>query len=129
MKLRLFFSACTLAFLITGCASDNNAQEQLALLAKTRASVISSELPVEQGPLSIMRASAAGTTIEMMMIYNQDDANAIPLKQLLASSKQQFCVNKTLRENLDAGLSYRIKIRDTRGKLLIDESISKQQCL
>ncbi len=114
--------------ILAGCSSNSDKQKNLELLADNRASLLSSELPLEYGPLNIMRANAKGTTIEMMMVYNADDRNAKPISQVLETSVKTFCSNKDTRANLDVGLSYRIKMRNARGQLMVDELITQQTC-
>lgn len=113
---------------LMGCASDGNQQRQLELLASNRASLLAAELPLEAGPLSIMRASAKGTTIEIMMVYNQEQQGAKPLQQVLNTSITRYCTNKDTKANLDAGLSYRIKMRNSRGQLMADQFVSQETC-
>ena len=127
MKIRLTLGILLIAGL-AGCASDGNQQRQLELLASNRASLLSTELPLEVGPLSIMRASSKGTTIEIMMVYNQDQRGAKPLKQVLNHSITRYCTDNDTKANLDAGLSYRIKMRNSRGQLMVDEFVSKGTC-
>ena len=127
MKTRLTLGILLVAS-FAGCASDGNQQRQLELLASNRASLLSTELPLEAGPLSIMRASAKGTTIEIMMVYNQDQRGAKPLKQVLDNSITRYCTDNDTKANLDAGLSYRIKMRNSRGQLMADEFVSKGTC-
>lgn len=121
------FSAFLLLSTLAGCASNSD-QKHLELLASNRASVLSSELPLEAGPLSIMRANAKGTSIEIMMIYNQDQAGAKPIAQVMQQGVRYYCTNKDTTQNLEAGLSYRIKMRNTRGQLMYDEFITKDTC-
>ncbi|EGU37847.1 hypothetical protein VII00023_12962 [Vibrio ichthyoenteri ATCC 700023] len=120
--------ALLLASGLMGCASDGNQQRQLELLASNRASLLAAELPLEAGPLSIMRASAKGSTIEIMMVYNQEQQGAKPLRQVLNTSITRYCTNKETKANLEAGLSYRIKMRNSRGQLMADEFVSQQTC-
>lgn len=114
--------------LLAGCSSTAEKERHLELLAGNRASLISAELPLEYGPLSIMRANSKGSTIEIMMIYNTDDRNAKPIDQVMQSSMRSYCTNKDTRDNLDAGLSYRIKMRNARGKLMVDQLVNKETC-
>lgn len=113
---------------LAGCSSNAEKQRNLELLAENRASVLSAELPIEAGPLSILRASASGTTIEIMMVYNTDARGAKPASQLLNQSINVYCTNPDTKANMEVGLSYRIKIRNTRGQLMIDELITSQRC-
>lgn len=127
MRARLA-SALLFASFLMGCASDGNQQRQLELLASNRASLLAAELPLEAGPLSIMRASSKGTTIEIMMVYNQEQQGAKPLQQVLNTSITRYCTNKDIKANLDAGLSYRIKMRNSRGQLMADKFVSQETC-
>ncbi|MDA0147816.1 GspS/AspS pilotin family protein [Vibrio sp. LaRot3] len=113
---------------VMGCASNSDEQKQLELLANNRASILAAELPIEAGPLSIMRASAKGSTIEIMMVYNEEQKGAKSVPQVIANSKQYYCSNKDTKQNLAAGLSYRIKMRNSRGQLTADEFISEATC-
>ncbi len=75
-----------------------------------------------------MRANATGSTIEIMMVYNTDGKNAKPTAQVLETSIKSFCSNKDTKANLEVGLSYRIKMRNTRGQLMTDELITNDSC-
>ncbi len=43
---------------LAGCSSSNDNQRQLELMASNRAGVLSAGLPLEYGPLQIMRVSS-----------------------------------------------------------------------
>ncbi|AIW19242.1 hypothetical protein TW78_06935 [Vibrio coralliilyticus] len=117
------------AVLLAGCASpEGDKQRELELLASNRASLLASELPMEAGPLSIMRATAKGTMIEIMMVYNQDARGAKPIQQVLRHSINSYCTNPDTKNNLDVGLSYRLKMRNSRGQLMVDEIVTQQTC-
>lgn len=118
-----------LSTLIIGCSSAaGERQKHLELLAQNRAGLLATQLPLESGPLSIMRASAKAATIEIMMVYNQDAKGAKPTAQLLTHSIQTYCSSPDTRSNMEVGLSYRIKMRNTRGQLMADEVITEQRC-
>ncbi|WP_260259216.1 GspS/AspS pilotin family protein [Vibrio intestinalis] len=120
--------AALIAATAVGCASNSDEQKQLELLANNRASILAAELPIEAGPLSIMRANAKGSTIEIMMVYNEEQKGAKSLNQVLSASKHYYCTNEDTKQNLAAGLSYRIKMRNSRGQLTADEFISEASC-
>ncbi|MCE0492716.1 GspS/AspS pilotin family protein [Vibrio salinus] len=122
------FIVIFLSLFIFACSSSSNEEKQLELLAMNRASLIEAELPIEVGPLHIMRASANKNIVEIMMIYNSDSKGAKPIKQVLAQSIHYYCSDKTTLTNLDIGLTYRIKMRNPRGQLMIDKIINKQTC-
>ena len=113
--------------IVTGCSSSGE-QRQLEMLAQSRASVIAGELPMEVGPLSILRANSKGTMIEIMMVYNQDATGAKPIQHVLETSIKSYCADEETKNNLDVGISYRIKMRNTRGQLMIDQIVSKKTC-
>ncbi|SHF06192.1 Type II secretion system (T2SS) pilotin, S protein [Vibrio gazogenes DSM 21264] len=119
--------AVGLSTLLIGCSSHSE-QKQLELLAANRASILHAELPIKSGPLSIMRASSKENVIEIMMIYNNDAPKAKSTKSLLTQSIKSYCANTETKSNLDAGLAYRIKIRNTRGQLMIDQLINQATC-
>ena len=117
------------ALVLAGCSSsDQDKQRQLEMMAQHRAGVLSAGLPIEYGPLKVMRVLAKNTVIEIMMIYNQDAQGAKPLNQVLKSSVNSYCTSSEVRANLDMGLAYNIKIRNTRGQLMVEQLISKQTC-
>ena len=117
------------ALALAGCSSsDQDKQRQLEMMAQHRAGVLSAGLPIEYGPLKVMRVLAKNTVIEIMMIYNQDAQGAKPLNQVLKSSVNSYCTSSEVRANLDMGLAYNIKIRNTRGQLMVEQLISKQTC-
>ena len=117
------------ALVLVGCSSsDQDKQRQLEMMAQHRAGVLSAGLPIEYGPLKVMRVLAKNTVIEIMMIYNQDAQGAKPLNQVLKSSVNSYCTSSEVRANLHMGLAYNIKIRNTRGQLMVEQLISKQTC-
>ncbi|OMO26839.1 hypothetical protein BH582_21620 [Vibrio sp. 10N.222.47.A9] len=118
------------AVLLAGCSSssEQDIQRQLEMMAQHRAGVLSAGLPIEYGPLSVMRVLAKNTVIEIMMIYNQDAKGAKPLNQVVDMSVNSYCTNSEVRANLDMGLAYNIKIRNTRGQLIVEKLISKDTC-
>lgn len=123
-------SVIALSTMLAACSSpDAEKQRHLELLADNRASLLSSELPLEAGPLSIMRATAKGTTIEIMMVYNDEARGAKPTSQVLKQSIHTYCVNPDTKNNLEVGISYRIKMRNSRGQLMADELVTHDRCV
>ncbi|HGZ6487789.1 TPA: GspS/AspS pilotin family protein [Vibrio parahaemolyticus] len=113
---------------LAGCSSSNDNQRQLELMASNRADVLSAGLPLEYGPLQIMRVSSNKNVVEMMMIYNDDALGAKPLNQVLNTSIYTYCNTPSVREQIDMGLMYRLKVRNSRGQLIADELVSEQTC-
>ena len=80
-------SVITFVILIVGCSSAaSQKQKYLEMVAKNRASLLASELPLESGPLSIMRANSKGNIIEIMMVYNDDAKGAKPTAKAVSQS-------------------------------------------
>ncbi|EMQ2875259.1 hypothetical protein ATY35_15905 [Vibrio cidicii] len=121
---------CTILALsaLAGCSSNDERERQLELMASNRAGMLSAGLPLEHGPLKVMRISANKSVIEMMMIYNSDAQGAKPTEQVLANSIQSYCNSDEIRSQLDLGLAYRIKIRNSRGQLVADQLVTAQTC-
>ncbi|MEH0771455.1 GspS/AspS pilotin family protein [Vibrio alginolyticus] len=113
---------------LAGCSSTDDNQRQLELMASNRAGVLSAGLPLEYGPLQIMRVSSNKNVVEMMMIYNDGALGAKPLNQVLNTSIYTYCSNPEVRKQIDMGLMYRIKVRNSRGQLMTDELVSAQTC-
>ena len=127
-KLRNAALGTLIASTLAACASNDDPKKQLELLAKSRANILGSELPIEAGPLSIMRATAKSTTIELMMVYNQDAPGAKPTGQVMNNSIRHYCTNTDTLANMEVGLSYRIKMRNSRGQLMVDELVTYERC-
>ncbi|NAX27990.1 type II secretion system pilot lipoprotein GspS-beta [Vibrio sp. V38_P2S17PM301] len=123
-----YIVAALAGLVLMGCSSSSKEQRQLELIASNRANLIMAELPIERGPLTIMRASAKKTTIEIMMIYNQDAPGAKPIKQVLAHSMNSYCTNDSVAANLELGIDYRIKMRSSRGQLMVDQMVNRDTC-
>lgn len=116
-----------LVIMLGGCCSANSQkEEQIAAIASHRATILSNNLPIEHGPLTIMQAKASGSVIEIMMIYN--DEGRVSPQQLVKSASEFYCSNSEVKTNLEHGVSYNIKIRSSRGQLLSDQVISQQSC-
>lgn len=128
MKTSSLGLALTCLAVLAGCSSTAERDKNLGLLASNRASILNAELPLEHGPLNIMRATASGSVVEMMMVYNTDHPGAKPADQVLENSITSFCNNDDIRDNLDVGVSYRIKMRNTRGQLMVDQMVTEDNC-
>ncbi|YCO04775.1 GspS/AspS pilotin family protein [Vibrio sp. VNB-15] len=113
---------------LAGCSSSDDKQHQLELMASNRAGVLSAGLPLEYGPLKILRISSNKNVVEMMMIYNDSALGAKPLNQVVNTSIYTYCNTPAVREQIDMGLMYRIKVRNSRGQLMADELVSAQTC-
>ncbi|HAS8563924.1 TPA: hypothetical protein I7774_12470 [Vibrio vulnificus] len=113
---------------LAGCSSNGEKERQLELMASNRAGVLSAGLPIEYGPLQVMRISSSKNIVEIMMIYNTDATGAKPTQELLSTSVSKYCEDATVRNQLDMGLMYRIKIRNSRGQLIIDEMVTAASC-
>lgn len=115
-----------LLIILAGCTSSSDKQRQVEAIASHRAKILSNELPIEHGPLTIMQARAKANVVELMMIYNGD--NAIPPKQLMDKSLAYYCSNNEVKANLEHGVIYDIKMRSPRGQLLFEKVISLESC-
>ncbi|MEZ8103876.1 GspS/AspS pilotin family protein [Vibrio cortegadensis] len=128
--IRIAIALMSSLLVLSGCASTEEQEKQrmIELTAQSRASVLSAGLPIEQGPLSIMRASAKNGVVELMMLYNTDAKGAKPIDSVIKSSMDYYCNNVEVLQNLEIGVSYRILLRNSRGQLMVDELISQQRC-
>ncbi|OEE79069.1 GspS/AspS pilotin family protein [Vibrio genomosp. F6] len=128
--IRIAIALMSSLLVLSGCASTEEQEKQrmIELTAQSRASVLSVGLPIEQGPLSIMRASAKNGVVELMMLYNTDAKGAKPIDSVIKSSMDYYCNNVEVLQNLEIGVSYRILLRNSRGQLMVDELISQQRC-
>lgn len=111
---------------LAGCSSGSDKQRQVEAIASHRATIISNNLPIEHGPLTIMQAKAKGSVVEIMMIYNGD--SEVSPQQLVAKSVNYYCSNSEVTANLSHGVIYDIKVRSERGQLLIDQIVSIDTC-
>lgn len=110
---------------LAGCSSSQ-AQKQLEAAAAHRAGTLSAGLPMEFGPLTVLQAKARGSDIEITMVYNE--SAKLPANQLMARSINYYCSNQEVKANLDMGISYSIKMRNARGQLLAEQSITSDSC-
>ncbi len=111
---------------VFGCSSSADKQRLVEAIAQHRATTLSNSLPIEHGPLTIMQAKARGNAVELMMLYNGDDA--IPAQALMTNSVNYYCTNSDVRANLEHGIIYDIKMRSPRGQLLLEKVISLDTC-
>lgn len=118
--------ALSCAATLLGCASQDTQQQELALKADRRAGILASSLPIEYGPLTITKASSRDNTVIIEMLYNQ--AGQKPASQLASSAKNYYCTTEELKTSIDEGINYLIKIRNNRGKLVVEEMITQQTC-
>ncbi|USD66313.1 GspS/AspS pilotin family protein [Vibrio sp. SCSIO 43136] len=117
----------SLLAIIAGCATKDDKQEKIEMMAEHRASVLAAGLPMEYGPLKVMKASANRGVIELMMLYNQDGGGA-PAQVLMDNAVNYYCSHKETRAALDEGVRYRLLLRNSRGQLLIDQGVDSTKC-
>lgn len=126
--MKKIISSFSLLLLLSACSSHNAEERKIEEIASNRVAILNSELPVENGPLSILKAFSNKNTIELVMIYNDSATGALPTKLFLHNSMVNFCKNKEVIRNLDSDVLYRIKIRNSRGQLMVDQPISPDVC-
>ncbi len=126
MKKHLFLIPL-IAAPLWACSSSDEHQRNLELLADSRANLISSSLPLEAGPLTILQASAKGDIVQLLMMYD-DDNTRLSAKQLYLNSVLSLCLNKTIQDNLAMGLRYHINIRNARGQKIVNETLTQDGC-
>ncbi len=114
--------------ILAGCSTSDSKERELELMASNRASVLSEGLPIEQGPLKILRIDAKGGVVRMMMIYNAGAQGAKPVNTVLDNSIASYCKNNEIKTQLNMGLVYRITIRDPRGQVIADKMVNKSSC-
>lgn len=126
-----FFSSILLSLVallvLSGCASNNDQQKAINMVADQRASILSAGLPIEYGPLNIMRANAKEGVVEILMIFNADAASQTP-QQLMAYAVDYYCSSKDVKSNMEIGVKYRLMLRNPRGQLLIDQIVTMDTC-
>lgn len=129
MKLTLKHSIIALFATLTlaGCASNDEQQRELELQADRRANILASSLPLEYGPLTIMRATSKNEVVIIEMLYNQ--AGSKPADQLMASAKNYYCTSDDVKAAMDDGIRYLIRIRNSRGQTVVEEMISSTTCM
>jgi len=117
----------TASLMLVGCASSDDNQKQINMLAEQRASILSTGLPFEYGPLNVLRANAKQGVIELMMIYNADGAN-LSAQNLMSQAVDYYCSNKDVKNTLEVGVNYRLMLRNPRGQLLLDQFVTMDTC-
>ncbi len=113
--------------LLSGCASNNDKQKTINLVAEQRANILRAGLPIEYGPLNIMRANAKEGVVEILMIFNADDASQTS-QQLMSHAVDYYCSSKDVKGNMEIGVKYRLMLRNPRGQLLIDQMVTMDTC-
>jgi hypothetical protein len=113
--------------LLAGCASSNDKQSQIELIAQHRVSVLSAGLPLEFGALNVMKASSKGSVIEILMLYNQDQGKIAP-QELMHNAVRYYCSSNEVKTNLEQGVRYRLMLRNARGQLIVDQAVGIETC-
>jgi hypothetical protein len=101
-------------------------QRELELLADRRAEILSSGLPVNYGPLSIVRAQARDNRVIIEMLYADD--SSMSAQTLYQQAEKYYCNNSEITATLKQGLVYEIRIRNNRGQMAVNEVISLSTC-
>ncbi|AZL84474.1 hypothetical protein EIJ81_07490 [Aliivibrio salmonicida] len=122
---KILFTAFSL-ILLSGCAS-NEQQKEIDMLADYRASVLSSVLPLEIGPLTLLRAKAKHGVVEMMFL---DSGNGkVSTTEVIEKSITTFCKDNEVRPVIDKGVTYQYIIRNSRGQQQNNIIVNEQSCL
>ncbi len=127
----MFKKAIIVTSLITsllGCASaDSEKRKHLEGLAKYRAGILASDLPIEMGPITMIQAKSKHETVELHFLEARE--GKLSLQQLVDSSENTYCNDNEIRPLLSQGIIYRIIVRSNRGQLKVDHQISEQTCI
>lgn len=113
---------------LAACSSTTEKEKQIEAIASHRATVLSNNLPVEHGPLTIMQAKAKGKVVEIMMLYNDDANSNVPPQVLVTNAIKSYCLDKEVKANLEHGIAYNIKLRSARGQLLVEQAVTLATC-
>lgn len=112
------------ATLLLGCSSTPS---EVEMMADHRASVIEAGLPYKIGPLNVMSAKSNKNVVELLMIYNS--SGTVSPTALVDASIKTYCKSNEVRSVLEKGVIYKVTIRNERGKMLVEKTISEQTCL
>ncbi|MGF1762754.1 type II secretion system pilot lipoprotein GspS-beta [Aliivibrio kagoshimensis] len=127
----MFKKAIIVTSLLTtliGCASaDAEKRNHLEALAKYRAGILASDLPIEMGPITMIQAKSKQQTVELHFLEASD--GILSLQQLVDNSETTYCNDSEIRPLLSQGMNYRIVVRSNRGQLKVDHYISEQTCI
>ncbi len=112
---------------LLGCASSSaKKQQQLARKAEARAGILAAGLPVNYGALSIVNAHSKDANIILDMVYSQ--STALSANQLFEKAKDTYCANESITESLEEGMNYQVRIRNSRGQMVVNQMITQNSC-
>ncbi|MBL4830621.1 MAG: type II secretion system pilot lipoprotein GspS-beta [Aliivibrio sp.] len=118
----------SLISMLVGCASaETEKRQQLEGLAKYRAGILASDLPIEMGAITMIQAKAKHSTVELHFL--EANEGKISLQKLVDTSENTYCNDQEIRPLLSQGISYRIIVRSNRGQLKVDHQITEQTCV
>lgn len=82
------------------------------------------------GIKTVIKADAETDTITNTMIYNgpTKGMNDKMVTELGTSMAKSSCDEKFLREYVDAGITYRIVMKDSNGRLMVNMTMSPETC-
>ncbi|UJF19930.1 GspS/AspS pilotin family protein [Vibrio sp. SS-MA-C1-2] len=122
MKLSYIITFFMAFFLLSGCANKNSEAEALA---SHRASVLKNlPMPMDLGPFKLLDVKSKETMVELIMLDTGNDHNGI----YATESALNYCRDPELRSLLTKGVTYRIIIKDNRGRTIVERNIAEADC-
>lgn len=108
--------------LLSGCLSSHMS---VSALSDYRATIISSQLPLKVGPLTLVKAQSDGQYVTLY--FNKE--GILDMDNLIKRVALHFCGSLETRDLMNRGVSYRISTFDSTKMETQIHIISEEKCL
>ncbi|WP_028025196.1 type II secretion system pilot lipoprotein GspS-beta [Enterovibrio calviensis] len=117
--------AGAVALMLSACSTTSD-QEIAESFAEQRADILSKIVPVNMNGYNLVRAKANGSEIELTLLYAE--SGDVAPAALVEKLKKTYCTDNEILSLLEKGVSYKLLVRDARGRPVFDRVISKNDC-
>ncbi|PCS21859.1 type II secretion system pilot lipoprotein GspS-beta [Candidatus Enterovibrio escicola] len=117
--------ASLLVVLISACSSTSY-EEKSKIFAAERAAMLSRIVPVDMNGYNLVRVKAEGSNIELTLLYT-GGIDVVPIV-LVKNIKKTYCSDTEVVSLMEKGVGYKLIFRDMRGRPVLENLISYQDC-
>ncbi|PKF50843.1 type II secretion system pilot lipoprotein GspS-beta [Enterovibrio nigricans] len=110
---------------LSACSSTSDL-EIAETFAAQRADMLGKLVPVNMNGYNLVRAKANSAEIELTLLYSgSGDVAPIVLADGL---EKRYCKENEISSLMEKGVSYKLLVRDARGRPVLERVITKEDC-
>ncbi|MDD1782684.1 GspS/AspS pilotin family protein [Enterovibrio sp. ZSDZ35] len=110
---------------LSACSSTSDL-EIAETFAAQRADMLGKLVPVNMNGYNLVRAKANSAEIELTLLYS--GSGDVAPTVLADGLEKRYCKENEISSLMDKGVSYKLLVRDARGRPVLERVITKEDC-